>query len=142
MNIWLNHHPCDVKPLPMMLMEDLHLFTSLPQNNVTLQLIPIDEHVQIIKIGKKSIQDELKYRHLSIPFVSESSAWGIGVNETAIQVNAWLPRLGPPSSLPFGANFRIVYTHVDVSMYLEYEEDEEGAEEFSDEFDKSCIFIN
>ena len=133
MNLWLHHHPLDVVPLPTEILSALAPF-SLPVDLLLVQ--DTADSTDIFKVYPKIIRDESLVTQLTIPFVTEESNWGIGTDETGLNLRLWLPnRALTLSSRESYSNVHIVYSRPEVAAYLEYEVDEQAEEDFTDEFD-------
>ena len=73
---------------------------------------------------------------LTIPFITEESNWGIGVDETGLNLKMWIPRSAFSQPLRGSkSNLHIIYARPDVAAFLEYELDEEAENELANEFD-------
>jgi hypothetical protein len=129
-NIWLHHHPSGVLPLSKELIQEL----DLPMSSLTLSLLPNNiADMDSIKVGKKILRDDSQGSFKTIPFVTESSVWGIDSDQTGLLVKLWLPHMFTPSTI-HRSSFQIQYTHDDTAAYLEYEDDNEAEDSFASEF--------
>ena len=132
-NLWLHHHPLGVVPLPT---EILSALTPL-SSSIDLQLIQdTADSTDVFKVSPKIIRDESLATQMTIPFVTEESNWGIGTDETGLNLRLWLPKRALTlSSRESYSNVHIVYSRPEVAAYLEYEVDEQAEEDFTNEFD-------
>eukprot|EP00597_Dinobryon_sp_UTEXLB2267_P001096 CAMPEP_0170070370 /NCGR_PEP_ID=MMETSP0019_2-20121128/8686_1 /TAXON_ID=98059 /ORGANISM="Dinobryon sp., Strain UTEXLB2267" /LENGTH=363 /DNA_ID=CAMNT_0010278629 /DNA_START=356 /DNA_END=1447 /DNA_ORIENTATION=+ len=100
-NIWLNYHPLHIFPLPD---HFLHTIVSSTlsyhdKNEGTIFKISSPSEVPIINInGVISCNDSEAGEWIDIPFVSNKSQWGKGIDEAGIRLHIWMPKL-PVSEL-------------------------------------------
>lgn len=152
-NIWLNHRPLGVSPLP----EDLSAMVNrvVPLDSAALrsdsvQLFPDSEAVPTLRVSKRDAEDEDYGEWIRLPFVTDDSTWGKDDDETTLCVRMLMPhsvdeRLRQKKEQMSGASasgsgsskrkkvlasdlcgsYELRYAHPDCCAYLDYEGDAE-----------------
>ena len=160
-NIWAGHHPCGVQPLPINLLTQLPLshmsatYTSDTPNETAapaapaatayvmqpLHMTPLP--IEPIKVTKKDLTRQPDC-WTTLPFVTETSAWGKDEDETGLLLGYWEPPLlstigndsgngSSHSSSTSASTYQVVYPARVQGACLRYEEDGEGMDEFCTE---------
>jgi hypothetical protein len=142
-NIWIHHQPSGVQPMPIEIINSLNRAT-IPINNTTLSAVSLKvisgPNMTDINITTDDIDDDNGNWEV-IPFVSDKTTWGKGVDEVGISLRMWLPNITKQYISSSNQNtIQINYNDTECAALLEYE-DEEILDEFYDEIDEMNVDV-
>lgn len=123
-NIWLNHHPANIKRFPL---EFAHL--SPFDANFLCNIRPNTNQTEDISITSQDIMNDTLGEWKYIPFISDKSVWGKEEDETGLSLKIWIPNSIYIKTLSNSSSYLNKYLDRECAATLEYEIDEEFMEE-------------
>lgn len=141
-NIWLHHQPSSVLPMPNEIIESIAKST-LPISNTSLASVflqpVLNQAINEIQISTDDIDDDNGNWEV-IPFVSDKTAWGKGVDEAGISLRMWLPNILQSKqyigTIGSSSTTQVNYNDTECAALLEYEED---PDDFLDEVNEMNV---
>ena len=132
LNVWSEHRPADVSPLPESILGYMALVAPGDVPDVTAGecgLSPQPERLGAMSVSLADARGEtaLAGDFVTIPFISDKSEWGKDDDEQGLVCVAWVPEVS--QSAGDLSTLHIRYLHDDCAAALMYEDDEEEWED-------------